>query len=71
MHTHEHEDGEEAGHEGHTHEAGDPHMWLDPTHVIDYVENFRAGLSKSDPDGIETYQANAVIYSWQRNDNVD
>ena len=46
----------------HEHEAGDPHMWLDPNLVITYVENIRDGLSKADPDGAETYAANAEAY---------
>lgn len=46
----------------HTHEAGDPHMWLDPNLVITYVDNIRAGLTEIDPAGAETYQANADAY---------
>jgi ABC-type Zn uptake system ZnuABC Zn-binding protein ZnuA len=57
----EHAEGEE-GHEGHDHEAGDPHMWLDPNLVITYVENIRDGLSEADPEGAETYKANADAY---------
>ena len=56
-HAEEGETGEEAGHE-----AGDPHMWLDPVLVIGYVENIRDGLSKADPEGAETYNANADAY---------
>jgi len=48
--------------EGHDHEAGDPHMWLDPNLVITYVENIRKGLSEADPAGAETYKANADAY---------
>lgn len=47
---------------GSEHEAGDPHMWLDPNLVITYVENIRNGLIKVDPDGSEIYQANANAY---------
>ena len=50
------------GEEGHDHEAGDPHMWLDPNLVITYVENIRDGLSEADPEGAETYKANADAY---------
>lgn len=59
MHAHSHE-----GEEGHTHnhEAGDPHMWLDPTRVITYVDNIRAGLTEADPAGADVYQANADAY---------
>ena len=53
------------GEEGHDHEAGDPHMWLDPNLVITYVENIRDGLSKADPDGAAIYQSNAEAYITQ------
>jgi ABC-type Zn uptake system ZnuABC Zn-binding protein ZnuA len=42
---------------------GDPHFWLDPNLVIHYVENIRNGLSQADPDGKETYAANAQAYT--------
>ncbi len=42
--------------------AGDPHFWLDPNNVIKYVENIRDGLTKADPEGAATYQANAEAY---------
>jgi ABC-type Zn uptake system ZnuABC Zn-binding protein ZnuA len=60
----EHAEGEEHAEEGeeHAHEAGDPHMWLDPNLVITYVENIRDGLSEADPEGAETYKANADAY---------
>lgn len=62
----EHEGEEHAGETetgtDHEHEAGDPHMWLDPNLVITYVENIRDGLSEADPDGAETYKANADAY---------
>jgi ABC-type Zn uptake system ZnuABC Zn-binding protein ZnuA len=54
--------------EEHTHEAGDPHMWLDPNLVIAYVKNIRDGLAQADPDGAETYQANADAYLAQLKD---
>ena len=40
----------------------DPHMWLDPNLVVTYVENIRDGLIEVDPDGTETYKANADVY---------
>lgn len=61
----EHAEGEEhaeEGEEGHDHEAGDPHMWLDPNLVITYVENIRDGLSEADPEGADSYKANADAY---------
>jgi ABC-type Zn uptake system ZnuABC Zn-binding protein ZnuA len=42
--------------------AVDPHLWLDPNHVIVYVENIRDGLAGFDPDGAELYQSNADAY---------
>lgn len=48
--------------EEHEHEAGDPHMWLDPNLVVTYVENIRDGLVQADPDGAEAYRANADAY---------
>ncbi len=46
---------------GEAHES-DPHFWFDPTLVITYVENIRAGLSQADPDGAAGYAANAGRY---------
>jgi ABC-type Zn uptake system ZnuABC Zn-binding protein ZnuA len=63
-HMEEHE-GEEAGH---GHEASDPHMWLEPNHVITYVENIRTGLAEADPDGADIYKANADTYTSQLKD---
>ncbi|HRQ24473.1 MAG TPA: zinc ABC transporter substrate-binding protein [Anaerolineales bacterium] len=56
-HADEAESGESDGHE-----AGDPHMWLNPILVITYVENIRDGLIEADPEGAETYKANADAY---------
>jgi ABC-type Zn uptake system ZnuABC Zn-binding protein ZnuA len=44
------------------HEQGDPHFWLDPLNVVTYVENIRDGLSRVDPAGATSYQANAETY---------
>lgn len=41
---------------------GDPHFWLDPNQVIQYVENIRDGLSEIDPAGKDTYAKNAADY---------
>lgn len=62
MEEHEGEEQAEEGEEGHDHEAGDPHMWLDPNLVITYVENIRDGLSEADPEGADSYKANADAY---------
>lgn len=46
----------------------DPHMWLDPTLVILYVENIRDALIQLDPDGEATYTSNAAAYIAQLKD---
>jgi len=43
-------------------EALDPHFWLDPNHVMVFVENIRAGLTHLDPEGAAVYQSNAEAY---------
>ena len=43
----------------------DPHFWLDPNHVIKYVENIRDGLQKIDPLAAVYYGANADKYIQQ------
>jgi len=48
--------------------VSDPHMWLDPNRVMKYAENIRDGLIKADPDGAETYTANAAAYLAQLKD---
>jgi ABC-type Zn uptake system ZnuABC Zn-binding protein ZnuA len=50
------------GEEGH---EGDPHFWLDPVSVIQYVENIRAGLAEAEPSEAEIYANNAAAYSGQ------
>lgn len=54
--------GEEETGEGEVHEAGDPHMWLNPILIVTYVENIREGLTHFDPDGASVYRANADAY---------
>jgi ABC-type Zn uptake system ZnuABC Zn-binding protein ZnuA len=44
------------------HPDGDPHLWMDPSNVIHYVENIRDGLSQADPAGKAIYSANADAY---------
>jgi ABC-type Zn uptake system ZnuABC Zn-binding protein ZnuA len=48
--------------------VGDPHMWLDPTRVVKYVENIRDGLIKVDAEGAQTYKSNAEVYIAQLKD---
>jgi ABC-type Zn uptake system ZnuABC Zn-binding protein ZnuA len=45
------------------HEAGDPHMWLDPNLVMIYAGNIRDGLIQLDPQGADVYNANADSYT--------
>ena len=46
----------------------DPHFWLDPTKVVAYVDNIRAGLTKIDPAGEKVYAANAAAYQQRLRD---
>ncbi|MFN2121374.1 MAG: metal ABC transporter solute-binding protein, Zn/Mn family [Anaerolineales bacterium] len=47
------------------HNQGDPHMWMNPINVAQYVNNVRDGLSKADPAGSAVYAANADAYNAQ------
>lgn len=44
------------------HPEGDPHFWMDPNNVIQYVENIRAGLIEADPQGTQFYTDNSAAY---------
>lgn len=46
----------------------DPHFWLDPVQVIQYVENIRDGLIQADPGGKDLYTSNADQYIQQLKD---
>ena len=46
-------------------DQGDPHFWLDPLNVIQYVENIRDGLAQADPSGKDSYASNAATYITQ------
>lgn len=46
----------------HVHEAGNPHLWLDPDYAIAYVRRIARSLEEIDPDGAATYRANAERY---------
>lgn len=48
--------------EGDSEEGVDPHWWQDPTNAILAVEAIRDELIEADPDGAETYEANADAY---------
>lgn len=49
-------------HTGHSHGAADPHAWQNPNHVVSYVRNIAAGLSRVDPSSATLYQSNADAY---------
>lgn len=49
----------------HAHEAGNPHVWLDPLRAKQQVANIRDGLITVDPKNKATYQANAAAYIQQ------
>lgn len=44
---------------------GDPHFWLDPILVKQYVANIQDGLTWADPAGAEVYARNAETYDAQ------
>lgn len=54
---HEDEAHEEEGHEEHG--DFDPHFWQDPLLVADLADAVAEALTESDPDGADTYTANA------------
>jgi ABC-type Zn uptake system ZnuABC Zn-binding protein ZnuA len=51
-------------HGDHVHDlrGGDPHVWLDPRMVTAMVDAIAGHLSEIDPDGTDTYLANAAGY---------
>jgi len=50
------------------HPLGDPHMWMDPLKVINYVDQIQQGLSQADPGGKAIYAQNAAAYISQLKD---
>ncbi|ADD28232.1 metal ABC transporter substrate-binding protein [Meiothermus ruber] len=52
---------QEAEH-AHDHGAYDPHLWLDPTYGLRYVEKIRDALIALDPAGRAIYTQNAARY---------
>jgi zinc transport system substrate-binding protein len=56
-------DAPEEPEEDHESESGlDPHFWLDPTLMAAAVDAVTDGLVTADPDGEDTYRANATTY---------
>ncbi|MBR1999991.1 MAG: zinc ABC transporter substrate-binding protein [Lentisphaeria bacterium] len=54
---HDHND-----HEGHHHEAMDPHVWLDPGNAGVIAKNIRDRFSALDPAGRELYERNCAAF---------
>ncbi len=44
------------------HQEGDPHMWMYPINVINYVDQIRDGLIQADPAGKDVYTLNSDVY---------
>lgn len=63
----------ENAHHHHEHHAGcvhgdqDPHVWMDPIWMLDFVEQVRDALIECDPASAADYQANAIEISRQLN----
>jgi len=47
---------------------GDPHFWMDPIQVIQYIKNIRDGLITFHPEGEQFYSQNADSYIQELND---
>jgi zinc transport system substrate-binding protein len=54
------EEGEAHGDEAHAGGAPDPHFWLDPARLAGIADDVAAQLAQADPEGAQTYQANAA-----------
>lgn len=61
----EHEDESEEEHEEHAHGDTDPHFWLDPSRMPSVVDDVAAALTELDPDGADTFAANAAELTQQ------
>lgn len=66
----EHEDESEEEHEEHAHGDTDPHFWLDPSRMPSVVDDVAAALTELDPDGADTFAANAAALT-QRFEDLD
>ena len=64
----EHHEDESA--EEHEHGDVDPHFWLDPSRLPAVVEDVTATLTEIDPDGADTFAANAAALT-QRFQDLD
>ena len=48
--------------DGHNHDSGDPHIWLNPVYAKIQVQNIADAFSKYDPENQQYYQSNAESY---------
>lgn len=48
---------------GDIHPYGNPHVWLDPANIKQVAANIAAGLTRVDPEGKATYEANLKKFS--------
>ena len=48
--------------EQHSHESGDPHIWLNPLYAKIQVANIDQGFSNADPQNEQFYHTNAAKY---------
>ncbi|MFC0410720.1 metal ABC transporter substrate-binding protein [Roseomonas elaeocarpi] len=48
-----------TGEDGHGHDSTDPHAWQNIANARIYLRNIAAALAAADPEGAETYRANA------------
>ena len=58
----------EEDHEGHGHGIDDPHFWFDPLRVKSAVNDIATRLSVLDPNGGDTFSANASVYNARLDD---
>jgi len=54
----------------HEHGGADPHAWLNPVLVKQWVENIEQTLAALDPAQAETYRANALAYQAELDDLI-
>lgn len=59
---HEEEGEENEGEEEHEHMGADPHTWLVPHQVVQWVENISQVLGSLDPANADSYSQNAADY---------
>ncbi|MBO3084021.1 metal ABC transporter substrate-binding protein [Cellulomonas fengjieae] len=65
-----HEDETAEEHQEHDHGELDPHFWLDPSRMPAVVDDVATALSEIDPEGADTYAANAAALN-QRFEDLD